>query len=108
MFRNLLSSIPIQELRLSNGMTCEAKDFDWAVHPGGLAILTNAQRAMNLTEYHLRASYDIYRTRGNSSSVSVLIVLDQLQNYQSYRKHIVVCAFGPGLTIEMALLQRPD
>ena len=89
-------------------MTREAEHFDWAVHPGGLAILRGAQRALSLTEDDLRASYDIYRTRGNSSSASVLIVLDQLQHYQGHRKNIVVCAFGPGLTIEMALLQRPE
>ncbi|KAL8783486.1 MAG: hypothetical protein Q9195_009376 [Heterodermia aff. obscurata] len=89
MFRTLLSSIPIQELKTSDRMTCEARDFDWAVHPGGLAILKGAQRALSLTDDHLRASYDIYRTRGNSSSSSVLIVLDHLQDYQSHRKNIM-------------------
>jgi predicted naringenin-chalcone synthase len=34
------------------------------------------------------ATWEIYRTRGNSSSASVLIVLDQLRS-ESKRTHIV-------------------
>ena len=105
MFESLLSSLTI-DLKDSSGMTLKAKHFDWALHPGGLAILTGAEKAMDLTKDHLRASHEIYRTRGNSSSASVLIVLDRLRRDDRHRENIVACAFGPGLTIEMALLKR--
>ncbi|KAL1841876.1 hypothetical protein VTJ49DRAFT_6475 [Mycothermus thermophilus] len=36
-------------------------DFDWALHPGGAAILTGAESALGITPHHLRASYDTLR-----------------------------------------------
>src|SRR4051812_36118664 len=53
-------------------------DYDWALHPGGLAIIKGVKSSMCLSEEHLRATNEIYRTRGNSSSPAVLIVLDML------------------------------
>ncbi|KAL8908902.1 MAG: hypothetical protein Q9171_005245 [Xanthocarpia ochracea] len=83
-----------------------AKDFDWALHPGGLSILEGAQRSMHLSKDQLRASYEIYRTHGNSSSPTVLRVLDKLRKMGDGRENIVAAAFGPGLAIEMAMLKR--
>lgn len=80
-------------------------DFDWALHPGGKAIIEGASEVLQLSEEQLRTTRAIYRTRGNSSSASVLIVLDQIRS-QSNRQHIVATSFGPGLTIEMALLRK--
>ncbi|KAK7946106.1 uncharacterized protein PG986_010427 [Apiospora aurea] len=56
-------------------------DFDWALHPGGKAIITGAQEELGLSDNHLRATKEIYRTRGNSSSASVLAVLDLLRRH---------------------------
>ncbi|RAL11839.1 thiolase-like protein [Aspergillus homomorphus CBS 101889] len=81
-------------------------DFDWAVHPGGLAILRGAQKVLGLEEEALRASYEVYRTRGNASSVAVLAVLDLLRGLEMRRREVVAVSFGPGLTTEMALLKR--
>ncbi|CAG8928785.1 unnamed protein product [Penicillium salamii] len=83
----------------------EIHDFDWALHPGGRAIIDGAAEVLDLSEDQLRASREIYRTRGNSSSASVLIVLDRLRS-ESKKAHIAAASFGPGLTIEMALLKR--
>ncbi|CAG8019858.1 unnamed protein product [Penicillium salamii] len=83
----------------------EILDFDWALHPGGRAIIDGAAEVLHLSEDQLRASREIYRTRGNSSSASVLIVLDRLRS-ESQKAHIAAASFGPGLTIEMALLKR--
>ncbi|CAP98252.1 Pc22g09640 [Penicillium rubens Wisconsin 54-1255] len=80
-------------------------DFDWALHPGGKAIIDGVAEVLQLSEDQLQATWEIYRTRGNSSSASVLIVLDQLRS-ESKRTHIVATSFGPGLAIEMALLRR--
>jgi type III polyketide synthase len=80
-------------------------DFDWALHPGGKAIIDGVAEVLQLSEDQLQATREIYRTRGNSSSASVLIVLDQLRS-GSKRTHIVATSFGPGLAIEMALLRR--
>lgn len=81
-------------------------DFDWALHPGGEAIIDGVKRLMHLTEHQLRATREIYRTKGNSSSPSVLIVLDKLRSMGKGSDHVVATSFGTGLAIEMALLRR--
>ncbi|KAF7594060.1 hypothetical protein BBP40_010197 [Aspergillus hancockii] len=80
-------------------------DFDWALHPGGEAIIEGAKQVLELTEDQLKASREIYRTRGNSSSPTVLIVLDRLRSL-SKKEHVVATSFGPGLGIEMAMWRR--
>lgn len=79
---------------------------DWALHPGGAAILQGAQEALDLSADHLRASLDIYKSHGNSSSPTVLIVLDQLRRMGRGRDDVVATSFGPGLTIEMCMMRR--
>lgn len=81
-------------------------NFDWALHPGGKAILHAARTELGITEGHLRASLDIYKTYGNSSSPTVLIVLDRLRKMGQGRKDVAACSFGPGLVIQMAVLKR--
>ncbi|KAL2833963.1 thiolase-like protein [Aspergillus pseudoustus] len=82
-------------------------DFDWALHPGGAAIIDGAKEALNLSEDHVKTSRETYRTRGNSSSPTVLILLDKLKS-AGQREHVVMTSFGPGITIEMALLRRSE
>jgi len=84
----------------------DVSDFDWALHPGGEAIINGAQRLLGLTDEQLRATRRIYRTRGNSASPAVLTVLDLLRSMGSGRDDVVATSFGPGLAIEMALLKR--
>jgi type III polyketide synthase len=84
-----------------------APDFDWALHPGGATILTGAQNALNLTEEHLRCSYEVYVEHGNSSSATILSVLSKERTRgQDAKKDIVAAAFGPGVTLEIMLLRR--
>ncbi|KAL9616671.1 MAG: hypothetical protein Q9160_008494 [Pyrenula sp. 1 TL-2023] len=84
----------------------EPQDFDWALHPGGLSVIKHAQTVMNLTDDHLRASYDLYKHHGNTSSVAVIAVLDRLRHMGNGRNDVVACSFGPGLTVEITVLQR--
>lgn len=84
----------------------DPQTFDWAVHPGGIAILKGAQQAMRLTDDHMRASLDVYKKYGNSSSPSVLIVLDKLRRMGKARDNVVATSFGPGLMIEMFRMRR--
>ena len=84
-----------------------ATSFDWALHPGGRAIIDGTKQALGLTSSHLSASYDIYRNYGNSSSATVISVMDCLRNIPEGQEHVVACAFGPGVCVEMALMVRP-
>lgn len=82
------------------------QDIDWALHPGGLAVLQGGQAALGLTDESLRASFNIYQNRGNISSVAVLAVLDKLRDMGHGKEDVIACSFGPGLTVEAALLKR--
>lgn len=61
---------------------------------------------MNLTEQHLQASYEIYTKYGNSSSATIISVLSRLRQLEQGRKHVIACAFGPGIALEMMVLRR--
>ncbi|KAI1362259.1 thiolase-like protein [Xylaria arbuscula] len=91
-----------------------APDFDWAMHPGGLTILTNAERTLKISPEHMRASYHRYMEHGNSSSATIFSVMDHLRSKEmdslapggNVKDFVVGCAFGPGITVEMCMLKR--
>lgn len=84
------------------------------MHPGGATILTGAERVMNITPEHMRASYDTYINHGNSSSATIFSVLQRLRSKEMddlapggrVRDYVVGCAFGPGIAVEMCMLKR--
>jgi len=108
-FSDLLSTLPNLPPNYK-----EAGDFDWALHPGGATILSGVEKAMNITPEHMRASYDTYINHGNSSSATVISVMDRLRQKDmdelapegKVKDFIVGCAFGPGIAIEMCMLKR--
>ncbi|KAI0394943.1 thiolase-like protein [Xylariaceae sp. FL0594] len=92
----------------------EPSDFDWAMHPGGITILTGAQRTLKLKPEQMRASFYRYTEHGNSSSATIFSVMD-LQRTKEMdseapegrpNEYVVGCAFGPGITVEMCMLKR--
>ncbi len=83
------------------------RDIDtWAIHPGGKAILDQAQRGLGLAPEQVRASREVLRAYGNMSSVSILFVLEEILRSAAGTPGGRVCAvaFGPGLTVELAVL----
>ncbi|KAL0934959.1 chalcone synthase B [Colletotrichum truncatum] len=86
--------------------TLKVSDFDWALHPGGETIINNVKDSMSLTEEQLRATRQIYKTRGNTGSPTAICVLDLLRNMGPGSDHVVATSFGPGLASEMAFLRR--
>jgi predicted naringenin-chalcone synthase len=80
----------------------------WAVHPGGPKILDVVQQQLELPADALAASREVLATYGNCSSPTVLLVLDALRRRPRPPRHVVMLAFGPGLTLYVALLHaRP-
>ena len=61
---------------------------------------------MNITPEHLRASYEIYVNYGNSSSATIMAVMDKLRHMGEGKENVVACAFGPGIALEMMILRR--
>lgn len=83
---------------------CAAEIGSWAIHPGGPRILAACAAGAGFRDELLQPSRDVLAQFGNMSSPTVLFVLDQLAK-QSARRPCVMLAFGPGLTIEAALLE---
>lgn len=77
----------------------------WAIHPGGPRILAACGRACDLTEAQLLPSVEVLAEYGDMSSPTVLFILERLR-IQRAAGPCVALAFGPGLTIEAALLDR--
>jgi len=77
----------------------------WAVHPGGRAILDKLEKTLGLTPADLTISYDILREYGNMSSATIMFVLQRFLEAEGSGKMFAV-GFGPGLTIETALLEK--
>ncbi|HWB08497.1 MAG TPA: type III polyketide synthase [Pirellulales bacterium] len=73
----------------------------WAIHPGGPRILAACGQACGLEEDQLQPSYDVLGDFGNMSSPTILFILARLE---STAGPCVALAFGPGLTVEAALL----
>ncbi|MGE5436188.1 MAG: type III polyketide synthase [Syntrophothermus sp.] len=79
----------------------------WALHPGGRAILDALQKGLSLTDEEMHPSREVLRNYGNMSSASILFVLKEILNTKKVSKDEFVCAvaFGPGLSMEVALLR---
>jgi alkylresorcinol/alkylpyrone synthase len=93
-------------------------DIDgWAVHPGGRSILDRVESQVGLSEAQLAPSRRVLREYGNMSSATVLFILrEHLEGaggagaddapVTPAARRVCAMAFGPGLTVESALLTR--
>ena len=75
----------------------------WAFHPGGPRILSAAGEALRLRREQWAVSESVLADFGNMSSPTILFILDRLRS-EAVAGPCVALAFGPGLTIEAALL----
>lgn len=77
----------------------------WAVHPGGKKILDTIKKQMQLADDDLQSSYNVLERYGNMSSPTILFVLNELgKTLLQIDETIFAVGFGPGLSIETALL----
>jgi len=90
----------------NQGMSMRDVDH-WLVHPGGPQILDSAQRSLGLADDALHVSRSVYRRYGNMSSPTIFFIMRELLNSMAVGRVLAV-AFGPGLTIELVLLQLRD
>ena len=80
----------------------------WAVHPGGRSVLDRVQASLELPDELLAHSRAVLREQGNMSSATVLFILRRILEDDALppSARIAALAFGPGLTVETALLTR--
>jgi len=90
-----------------SGHTMEDID-QWAIHPGGRAILDHVASGLDLAADALDTSRAVLRDYGNMSSATVLFVLSAMLDDEAVKEddHILAMAFGPGLTVETGLFTR--
>jgi predicted naringenin-chalcone synthase len=79
----------------------------WGIHPGGSKIVDHLQARLGLSDAHLAYSRAVLRDYGNMSSPTILFVLDEIQRQGRPEPgdYGVLMAFGPGLTMESALVR---
>lgn len=82
------------------------QECDWAIHPGGKAIVQAVERALSLDPSQTLSTWEILANYGNMSSATFLFVLEHLTQHSSHREWSIGIAFGPGLSIEGLLLRR--
>ncbi len=80
----------------------------WAVHPGGRSILDRVQAGLELAPDALQASRAVLRDYGNMSSATVMFILREMLHDDALADGATIAglAFGPGLTVESALLTK--
>jgi len=96
----------VDDLLARHGLTVGEVD-GWAVHPGGPKIIDVVQEHLELSADALAASREVLAAYGNCSSPTVLLVLEALRRRPVPPQRVVMLAFGPGLTLYVALLERP-
>jgi alkylresorcinol/alkylpyrone synthase len=80
----------------------------WAVHPGGRSILDRVQTGLDLAPEALASSRAVLRDYGNMSSATVMFILRDILHDEAIAPGATIAglAFGPGLTVESALLTK--
>lgn len=79
----------------------------WGIHPGGAKIVAYIGQVLHLNSADLRFSRDVLRQYGNMSSATIFFVLDEIirRGRPQPGDYALLLAFGPGLTIELCLMQ---
>ena len=79
----------------------------WVLHTGGPRVLEATQKALDLPEGALDASWTCLKRTGNLSSASVLLVLEEvMQNRRpAPGTYSILAAMGPGFCAELVLLK---
>ncbi len=89
-----------------SGLTTSDIRF-WGIHPGGAKIVDYVGQALALESEDLRYARQVLRRYGNMSSATIFFVLDEIirQGQPQPGDYALLLAFGPGLTIELCLVQ---
>ena len=75
-----------------------------AAHPGGPRIVDAIEGALGLHPDALATSRSVFAGNGNASSAGIFFVLEEMQRVGTSGR-VLAIALGPGLSIELALMQ---
>lgn len=101
------SAIPAARKIFSDRNLSPDRICHWALHPGGRAILDALQHGLELSNAQMTPSRAVLNRYGNMSSASIVYVIKEVLETSSIRPGELLCAvaFGPGLTMEIALFE---
>lgn len=95
--------------KLLSNIQLSLSDIDYfAIHPGGKRILEVIEEKLSISKEQNSFARNILRSHGNMSSPTVLFVIKSILDQVEARdngKHLLSFAFGPGLTLESAVLK---
>ena len=78
----------------------------WLLHPGGARILSGIEARLGLSRESTRWSWDSMREFGNTSSAAIFDVIRRYLDSPSEPGPVVIAAFGPGVSVELLLVDR--
>jgi len=81
-------------------------DCDWLMHPGGKNILLSLQETLNVPDEKNISAWNVLKNYGNMSGATILFVLDDARKQTPKEDYSIAVAFGPGLSVEIALLRK--
>lgn len=101
------AAVPAARRILSDRNLSPDRISHWALHPGGRAILDALQDGLGLSHAQMAPSRAVLNRFGNMSSASIVYVIKEVLETSSIQPGELLCAvaFGPGLTMEMALFE---
>ncbi|HVC34195.1 MAG TPA: type III polyketide synthase [Chloroflexota bacterium] len=99
----------LEDFLHDNGLQQDDLHF-YVLHPGGAKILRYLRQHVGVPERWLAPSADVLRRYGNTSSASVLFVLDDVMRHHHPDPGAfgVMASLGPGFCAEMLLLRWED
>ncbi len=104
------AAVPAARRILSDHNLSPDRIRHWALHPGGRVILDALQVGLGLSDAQMAPSRTVLSRQGNMSSASIVYVIKEVLENSSLRPGELFCAvaFGPGLTMEMALFEGAE
>lgn len=103
----LPAAVQLAATRLLQGNGLAPADVQaWLLHPGGARILSCIEARLGVSREFTRWSWDSMREFGNTSSAAIFDVLRRYLEGPGPAGPAVIAAFGPGVSIELLLVER--
>ena len=97
----------VKQFLALHGLTADDVAW-WLFHPGGVKVLQSLEETFALRAEQSRFSWNVLSQHGNMSSASILFVIADFISSGAARPgdKALVFGVGPGLTIELILLEQ--
>lgn len=88
------------------GEKTNVSDCEWAIHPGGKAIVESVEKALQIDRSATISSWNVLNKYGNLSSATFLYVLEDIANRGGSKEKVIGLGFGPGISVEGISLKK--